>query len=188
MQKYNYSSPQASWESLQQALQNKDLEGVIIHQWQLSKKTEGTIMYNKSFEEAVEIVRKLWVEPDIEEMTRKIWEDQRENPSSVLYNKTFEEALISAKEKQEQRKSEGALYKSAPICVWHFKSTPNSFNAHNSPIINVRFVKEIDREKLENGSEMCRIEVEDSSSVKRGYIYAVCFDSNHWWVMIGPGD
>ena len=189
MQKYDYSSPKASWDSLQQAIQNKDLEGVVIHQWQLMKNNPDTIIYNKSFEEAVDTIRKLWVEPDVEERTRKIWEEYHKNPNSGFYNKTFEEALTFAKEREEQRQSEGAFYKEIPIMVEHFPPYSNiGFGAHNSMVTDVRFVKEIDREKSEDGCEICRIEVEDSSSTKRGYTYAFCLDSNHWWIMIGPDD
>jgi len=51
MKRYDYSSPKASFESLKKAIEEKDIEGILIHYWQSNKLFEGTSAYKKSFED-----------------------------------------------------------------------------------------------------------------------------------------
>jgi superfamily I DNA/RNA helicase len=53
MKRYDYSSPKASFESLKKAIKEKDIEGVLIHQWQMVKLAEDTPAYGMSFEDFV---------------------------------------------------------------------------------------------------------------------------------------
>ncbi|MFA4889037.1 MAG: hypothetical protein WC628_05640 [Candidatus Omnitrophota bacterium] len=56
MDRYDYSSAEASVLSYMKAVQEGDLEGVVIHQWHIYKDTAGTIG-SGSFKEAVEKVK-----------------------------------------------------------------------------------------------------------------------------------
>ena len=99
MRQYDYSSPHASWNSLQQALKNRDLEGALIHNWNYAKYRGG---FN-SFEEFVELEKKAAeVKSNIEERTRKIWEEKLKDPrwANYLANTTYEEVLANAKERE----------------------------------------------------------------------------------------
>ncbi len=51
MRRYDYSSPKASFESLKKAIKEEDIEGVLIHDWQMMKLAEETPAYGMSFED-----------------------------------------------------------------------------------------------------------------------------------------
>lgn len=51
MKRYDYSSPKASFESLKKAIKEQNMEGILIHQWQMTKLAEETPVYGMSFED-----------------------------------------------------------------------------------------------------------------------------------------
>ena len=51
MKRYDYSSPKASFESLKKAIKEKDIEGILIHNWQMNKLAEDTPVYGMNFED-----------------------------------------------------------------------------------------------------------------------------------------
>jgi hypothetical protein len=183
MKQYDYSSPQASWNSLQRALKNRDLDGVVIHMWQFMKLPGSWFKAGNTFQEAVDYIRKSEVEPNIEEKTREDWAFYQEHPNYTYYNKTYEELLKIAKKKHEQALKEGTFYKNKEMYVSHPKADSNS------PILKLEFIKEVERKKADSGqAQVCRIEVMDYSLGKKGYINAFSFDGLNWWFYLWRAD
>jgi len=51
MRRYDFSSPKASFESLKKAIKDKDLEGVLIHNWNIGKILSSNKNIFENFEE-----------------------------------------------------------------------------------------------------------------------------------------
>jgi hypothetical protein len=184
MKQYDYSSPQASWNSLQRALKNRDLDGVRIHEWKFIKQPE---LVSKNFEDFVGNARERWIASIAKEKTSKILEDYRKAPRhSPLYNKTYTEALAGTEVKHRQKQEEEAHLKDLSMFVY-VTELWFVLPGRNIRILDLRFIKELNRRKSDRGEgQMCRIEVVNSLTGERGYVETYSFDGLHWWFWPAP--
>ena len=83
--RYDLSSPQASFESLKKATQDKDIEGIFIHQWQSYKRAEGSAYYGMSFDDMIAEMKRRWPGEDIAMGMDQMWMDGYVKLADVVF-------------------------------------------------------------------------------------------------------